>query len=72
MGGGGSPSERETIMKVVVSKEMTFSSGRHHVIQASQFPAYFAKRKMNEHRIWVTNSKNKITKLDQVNCAKFK
>ena len=38
-------------MKVVVSKEMTFSSGRHHVIQASQFPAYFAKRKMKERRI---------------------
>ena len=40
-------------MKVVVTKEMTFSSGRHHVIQTSQFPAYFAKRKMKERMILI-------------------
>ena len=40
-------------MKVVVTKEMTFSSGRHHVIQTSQFPAYFAKRKMEERMILI-------------------
>ena len=56
-------------MKLVATKEMTFSSGRHHVIQTSQIPAYFDKGKPKERRILImmqskhSNSMGKVQKV---------
>ena len=60
---------REVMMKLVATKEITFSSGRHHVIQTSQIPAYFDKGKPKERRILImmqskhSNSMGKVQKV---------